>query len=382
VEPETVQWAWKGYIPKRAVTLFDGDPGLGKSTVALNIGARITNGEPMPDGSISDIDGPAGVVLLSAEDSLSTTIRPRLDAVGADVSKILALLSIVDLDGNPRPLTIGDLAAIEHAVHETRAQLVIIDPFMAYLDENTKSYSDQSIRRAIAPLAELADRLDIAVVVVRHLNKNAGANAMYRGGGSIGIIGAARSGLLIAQDPNDESVCVLASIKNNLAERPPSLTYRRETAPNGAMRIVWSGTSSLTANQLLAIPEDDEKRSATDQAIAFLEEVLAIGEVASTAVLKEARQAGIAERTLDRAKQRLGVVANRRGGLGADGYWCWSLRAPPSPKSANEIGGGLSKNGPNMAPYWDCKVCGQHDWKYSEQKNRWLCAWCFPGENE
>jgi hypothetical protein len=163
-------------------------------------------------------------------------------------------------------------------------------------------------------------------VVVRHLNKMPGGNALYRGGGSIGIIGAARSGLLVAKDPDNPDHRVLASTKCNLARLPSSLAYDLSTADNGALRVGWIGPSGHTAESLLAAPRDDEDRDAVQEAVDVLRAVLEAGPVASDEVKKDARRAGISDRTLQRAKSALGIKA-RKVGFTGKGIWQWSLPA-------------------------------------------------------
>jgi hypothetical protein len=134
----------------------------------------------------------------------------------------------------------------------------VIDPLMAFLSGDVNSHRDQDVRRALAPLAKLAEETGTAVVVVRHLNKGSGDNPLYRGGGSIGIVGAARSALLVAQHPEDEGRRVLASLKSNLAKPAPSLAFMLAEAANGAVKVEWKGETPLDAAALLAAPADDE----------------------------------------------------------------------------------------------------------------------------
>jgi hypothetical protein len=271
----------------------------------------------LPDGGRC---GPKGVVLLSAEDGLADTVRPRLDAAGADVERIVALSTVVERNGAERSISLTqDLGTIERAVGRVGASLVVIDPLMAFLSTKTDSHKDQDVRRALAPLAALAERTGAAVLIVRHLNKAAGGNTLYRGGGSIGIIGAARSGLVVAPDPEDPERRILASNKHNLAKAAQSLVFRVGTAPNGAARVAWGGTSGLSASDILKEPADPEQRSAFSEAKDFLSKELADGRVAAELVKKDARAAGVSERTLKRAKRALGVGSEKEG----DGTWSW-----------------------------------------------------------
>src|SRR5918998_235000 len=319
VEPEQVEWLWEDRLPRGKLTVLDGDPGLGKSAVTLDVAARVSAGLELPDGERCE---PAGVVLLSAEDGLADTIRPRLDAAGADTERILALATVPEGRTGERTICIpNDLHLVERAIGRVGAGLVVVDPLMAFLGEKTDAHKDQHVRRALAPTAALAESKGAAVLIVRHLNKAAGGNSLYRGGGAIGIIGAARSGLVVAKDPEDPERRILAANKHNLSSAAPSLLFTLETALNGAARVVWGGTSSLNAGDILKEPADPEQRSAMSEAKEFLLKELAEGPVAAERVKKDARGAGVSERTLKRAKRALAVGSEKEG----DGSWSWAL---------------------------------------------------------
>ncbi len=327
VEPERVEWLWSGRLPLGKLSILDGDPGLGKSAVTLDVAARVSAGLDLPDGEQCS---PAGVVLLSAEDGLADTIRPRLDAAGADTERIVALSTVVETKGGERVISLTrDLPIIEGAIDRVSAGLVVVDPLMAFLSEKTDSYKDQDIRRALAPLAALAERTRAAVLIVRHLNKAAGGNTLYRGGGSIAIIGAARSGLVIAQDPDDPERRILAANKHNLSRAAPSLVFRMGSASNGAARVIWSGTSTLGASDILKEPGDPEQMSALFEAKQFLRAELKDGPVGSEQVKKDARGADISESTLKRAKREMGIVSKKQ----SDGSWSF---VPPEGTTEEE----------------------------------------------
>lgn len=322
VEAEAIEWLWPGRIPCGKVSLIEGDPSLGKSTGFLDIAARVSRGLPLPGGGAF---GPASVVLLSAEDGLADTIRPRLDAAEADVSRIFALRAVRSADGEESFPTIdGSLGAIEEAVRRTNAALVGIDPLMAYLGGDVNSYRDQDVRRAIAPLARMAEETGAAVVLVRHLTKGGGAASIYRGGGSIGIVGAARSALLVAKDPGDEERRIVASVKSNLSKPPASLAYRLETAPNGAPRLAWEeGDAGITADELLAAQAPAvECGRPRDHAVAFLARYLSGGPRPADEVIRDGEAEGLSEKTLRRARATLGAVSVK---VGFPGSWRWAL---------------------------------------------------------
>jgi putative DNA primase/helicase len=346
---EKVDWLWSGYIPLGKLTLIDGDPGLGKSLLSVDLASRLTTGQPMPDGTPS-IQG--GVVLMSLEDGLGDTIVPRLNVVGADKTKIVALQGIPDANGKLRFPTVADTEAIKKACESVDAKLVVIDPLMGYLSAKVNSWVDKDVRRDLSPLAKMAEDIGVSVIIVRHLNKASSSNSVYRGGGSIGIIGAARSALLIAKNPENENQRILAGIKSNLAPLPPSLSYTIENV-DGVPKIVWGGVTSHTADSLLAIPSSPEERSATEDAADFLKDALSGGAVDSKEMMRQARQAGIAERTLHRAKKVLGVTS-KRDAFGRAGKWLWCLDCQDMPKVANinsgNLKGSLATLGDSMPP--------------------------------
>lgn len=324
VQPQATSWLWPGRLPKGKLVVLDGDPGLGKSTLALDLAARVSIGASMPDGPSTT--GPANVVVLSAEDGLADTIRPRLDAAGADTGRIVSL-TINENDAERGLASPSDLAQLERAVRCEQAALVVLDPLVAHLDGGVNSFRDQDVRRALGPLASIAEATGAAILAIRHLTKLAGGSPLYRGGGSIGITGAARSVWLVAADPDDEARRILAIAKSNLAPIPPALAYRIEPAALGGIstsRIVWEGFAPHTAASLLAVPSTDGEHSALDDAKAFLRETLAHGPVPVKAVQKQAREAGISERTLDRAKSAAGVRSMRPDGF--TGPWYWEQR--------------------------------------------------------
>lgn len=355
VEPERLRWLSRGRLAAGKLTVLDGDPGLGKSTALCDWSARVTRGDPLPDG---EAGAPRGVVLLSAEDGLADTIRPRLEAAGADLARVVALVTVpdpADPTGVGRlPAIPDDLPHVERLIRDADAALLIVDPLMAYLGEGVNAHRDQDVRRALAPLAQMAERTGVAVVLVRHLNKAASAHALYRGGGSIGIIGAARCGLLVAADPDDDERRVLAPIKANLARPPASLTFRlAPIAGSDVARVEWLGETSHTARSLLDVPiaeedraERDQERGARAEARAWLRDALAAGPVPAGDVQAAAKRDGVAPRTLDRAKGDLGVVASRQGGIADAGRWAWRLPATedgpltsPTPHSVGGLGG-------------------------------------------
>jgi RecA/RadA recombinase len=336
VVPEPVRWLWPGRLALGKLAILEGRPDEGKTTVAVDLAARTSTGAPMPFETARR--APGGVVFLTAEDGLADTIRPRLEAAKADLTRIVAALP----DELPT-LDDAGLAYIKTLVRQVDAALVIIDPLMAFVPDALDTYRDHHARRLLRKLSALADETGAAVLVLRHVRKGAALNAKDAGGGSIGFTAAARVVLLAAGDPEDETRKVLARVKGNLSAPFPSLGYRLVGA-GLTVRIEWLGTTSHTAEQLLVEPQDAEERTAGEEAVAFLHLLLADGPQPAKDVHRAAREVGITERTLDRAKPRAGVVARRVGGLGKDGWWSWELTAadggeetPPSKDATDPL---------------------------------------------
>lgn len=342
VVAERVRWLWPGRIPMGKLTVLDGDPGLGKSTLSLDVAARVSTGSPLPTGE--RLEDPASVVVLSAEDGIADTIRPRLEAAGADLERVLVFTEVREAVGDRppsvRPPSIPeDVDHLERLVLGEGVALVVIDPLMAYLQSKVDSYRDQDVRRVLHRLTTMAEATGAAVVILRHLSKTGGANPLYRGGGSIGIVGAARCGLLVAPDPEDDTRRILAVSKSNLAAIPEALAYRLATDEDrGTARVRWEGTTSHRAAELLRTrdaDEDDGVAGGRQGAEAFLVDLLAGGPVAAKEALAEAKQADIAARTLDRARKRLGVISRKVGQPGEKGEWRWVLSSEERHGNAN-----------------------------------------------
>jgi hypothetical protein len=297
-----VSWLWPGRLALGKLAMLDGDPGLGKSLLALDLCARLSTGRPMPDGS----PGPevCNCLVLNAEDSEQDTIRPRLVALGADLECIFVLRPQEDPAELLRLPT--HTAMLEEALAQTRARLVVLDPIVAFLDRSVCCQSDQSVRTALQPLRVVAEKFLCVVGMVRHLNKQTGGRSLYRGGGSIGFQGACRSSWLVGADPTQPGRRVLAQVKNSLGPPQPSLAFTLEGEPGTAPRLTWLGSSPLTADELAAGSVGVRKRP-HDIACDFLARFLGEGPRTSREIWEAARKQGLSERTLYRARKELEV---------------------------------------------------------------------------
>jgi putative DNA primase/helicase len=310
LESRPVSWLWPGRLALGKLAMLDGDPGLGKSLVTLDLCARLSKGRSLPDGAPGP--GRAAAIVLNGEDSAEDTIRPRLEALGADLKRVFVLRAEDTSAGEPLRLP-EHKAVLDDALTQTHARLLVIDPIVAFLDPRIQSSNDASVRRALAPLAELADRHGAAVLLVRHLNKSSGRSPIYRGGGSIGFLAACRSGWLIARDPEQPAQCVFAQVKNNLAPPQPSPAYQVDKGESKVLSLSWLGPTDWTAAQLLAGVSRNPPRRLTprERAREFLEGFLRDGPRTSRDIWNAALPLGLTERTLDRVKQELSIRSVR-----------------------------------------------------------------------
>jgi len=306
--PRPVAWLWPAWLGSGKVALCDGDPDLGKSFLTLDLCARLSTGRPMPDGSPGP--GICNSLVLNGEDNADDTLLPRLQALGADRTRVFVPRR---QDGLMEWLRLPtDLGGLEQAIVRTQARLLVLDPVVAFLDATVMVASDASVRRALFPLAQLAQKRDCAIHMVRHLNKQVGGQALYRGGGSIGLLAACRAAWLLARAPQEpERGRVLAQVKNNLGPRQPSLAFRIEGGAGQPPSLTWLGPSPLTADDLVraarAAPAEPRDRAGD-----FLKAFLQGGPRTTREIWPAAVKEGHTKRTLQRARKELSISSERR----------------------------------------------------------------------
>jgi hypothetical protein len=321
IDREDVSWLWPGRIPFGKPVMVDGDPGQGKSTlVSADLTARVTTGAKMPDGTGGG--RPRGAVILSAEDGAADTIRPRLEAAGADLDRV-AIFDGVRIGEDEFGFVVPrDIGVLVDVFRDLDVGLIVLDPLFAYLDSKVDTYKDPAVRQALRPLAKLVEEHRVALAVVRHLNKSQTRSALYRGGGSIAFIGAARAGYVVVSDPADEDRHLFATTKNNIAPKAPTLAYRLQTHPRlGCAVVQWEPEPDpRSALDLLGAGDDQGVQM---DAKAWLAEFLGNGPVRSSDLTKAAEAQGYAERTIYRARAALGVEVGKfvTGRAGRFEWW-------------------------------------------------------------
>jgi hypothetical protein len=319
VAPVDVRWLWQDRIPYGKLTLLVGDPSVGKSFLSLDIATRLSTGVGWPDRQCVPIT-PRNTVIVTAEDDLADTVRPRLDAAGANVDRITAVVGTKRRRDRKHEWLCLDLDIPVLAEHVTavEAGLLILDPITAYFSSKSDSHSNTDVRGVLGPLSDLAASTGCAVLAITHLNKGKAGRALYRAMGSLAFIAAARASWLLGRDPEHDSRRLFLPIKNNLVRDPSGLAFEIVDG-----RLEWSPNRiDVDTDSVLA---DDGEQTSRARAGDWLVSVLAPGPVLVSHLRATAEVAHIGWRSIERAKTDLGVTSARSGGVGGAGSWSWKL---------------------------------------------------------
>jgi hypothetical protein len=317
VEPRAVPWLWPGFIPLGRATLISGDPGCGKSWFCLGLAARLSRGEPWPDGTPGS--GPAQTYYLTVEDDLHDTVRPRIDSLGGDPAMIAAYNS-----EHPLHLNLADPEGLKRLEAEIirlgNVRLVVPDPIIDFSGK-TNPNAGEEVRALLTPLIKLAVKHNFALVLIGHLNKAQTLSAIYRAGGSTsGWLGKCRASFMIFRDLDDKTLRHVIPIKANLAQQdPPQLEFRID---QGRLDIKVSDEDVDIDDQLN--PQTGRKPRERDDAVKWLEDTF-IGqtEVPASDIEAAAFRAGISGRTLDRAKKAAGIRSIQKNDPNGRRCWHW-----------------------------------------------------------
>lgn len=303
IEPDPVRWVWQGRLAEGMLSILEGDPGVGKSSLVLDIAARITRGWKLP-GDDRQMP-PADVVIFAGEDEPSQTIRPRLDNAGADTNRVFYLDTSAGDNGPSYPLSLPrDLDALDNILSSLRPKLVLIEPIMMFFGGDTDTNSDSHVRVVLSKLKAIAEKHSTAILLGRHLTKAKDTDPMYRGQGSIGIIAAVRFSFIATFDPYDTEMKkrVLIPVKQNASEPAPSLTYSVETVEGSdAARIEWHGVSDLTKDDLGNSHLSEADRNALMDAIEWVRHALRNGPVRPAEVKQQCGKDGFEFSEIKRA---------------------------------------------------------------------------------
>jgi putative DNA primase/helicase len=348
LKPEKLVWVWPGRIPEGKLVLLGGPPGLGKSQLTAFMSAVVSNGGSWPCGEGSTL--PGDVIFMSAEDGIQDTIIPRLMAAGADTTRVHIVAAATKPDGTGRKTFSlkTDVDLLEAKAKEIGCvRLIIVDPISAYMG-GSDGNGNVETREVLEPLADMANRLKIAVVAVTHLNKGgAGGNqsALNRFAGSIAFVAAARAAFAVIEDPEDDGRRLLLQAKNNLGKKCEGLAFRLEQRMVAdeiiSSNVMFEGEHvSHSIDEALTASETrggTDHRSGKDEAADFLRDILAKGAMPVLEIEREARDAGLLgpdspisqNKSFRSARDMLEISPQRKGGAGAKGQWVWQLPSTP-----------------------------------------------------
>lgn len=308
-----VEWLWYSYIPYGKITIVEGDPGEGKTTLVLKLAAALSGGLPLPCDADRERE-PIHIIYQTAEDGIDDTIKPRLEKAGADCSMIRVI------DETEKELSMTD-DRLEQAIVETGARLVILDPIQAYIGAKVDMHRANEIRPVLKHLGMIAEKYNCAIVLIGHMNKAAGSKSTYRGLGSIDIQATVRSVLLVARLRDKPNIRIMAHDKSYLAPTGDAIGF--EMPEDSGM--VCIGPYDITIDELLSGNEGRGKKK-LDIAENFIKEYFgSCKEIISNDILQEAARRGIKRNTLLSAKKKLGITSSKAKTEDGTSYWTWLL---------------------------------------------------------
>lgn len=308
-----VEWLWYPYIPYGKITIIEGDPGEGKTTLVLKLAAALSRGLPLPCDDDKEYE-PIHIIYQTAEDGIEDTIKPRLEKAGADCSMIRVI------DETDKELSMTD-DRLEQAIIETKARLIILDPIQAYIGATVDMHRANEIRPVLKHLGTIAEKHNCAIILIGHMNKASGSKSTYRGLGSIDIQATARSVLLVARLRDKPNIRIMAHDKSSLAPAGDAIGFEM-TEDNG---MVCIGPYDITIDELLSGNEGRGKKK-LDIAENFIKEYFGSNKVIpSNEIMMEAAKRSIKRNTLLSAKKKLGITSDKEKAEDGTIYWTWVM---------------------------------------------------------
>lgn len=313
VVSKEVEWLWYPYIPYGKITIIEGDPGEGKTTLVLKLAAALSRGLPLPCDDDKEYE-PIHIIYQTAEDGIEDTIKPRLEKAGADYSMIRVI------DETDKELSMTD-DRLEQAIIETGARLIILDPIQAYIGATVDMHRANEIRPELKHLGIIAEKHNCAIILIGHMNKASGSKSTYRGLGSIDIQATARSVLLVARLRDKPNIRIMAHDKSSLAPAGDAIGFEM-TEDNG---MVCIGPYDITIDELLSGNEGRGKKK-LDIAENFIKEYFGSNKVIpSNEIMMEAAKRSIKRNTLLSSKKKLGIISDKEKAEDGTIYWTWVM---------------------------------------------------------
>ena len=305
VQSQEIEWLWYPFIPYGKLTIVQGDPGDGKTTLILNIAAKLSKGEGLDNDM--KLTEPMNIIYQTAEDGLADTVKPRLEKAGADCERIVVI------DESYKSLSMAD-ERLKEAIIQTGARMLILDPIQAYLGGGMDMNRANEARDMTKRLGALAEKYKCAIILIGHMNKASGNKAAYRGMGSIDFFAVARSVLLVGRVEGEPNIRAVVQIKNNLAQFGHPKAF--ELMESG---FKWLGDYEITADEVLG--GIAPKANKLEQAKQILRELAETSNaIQSNEIFDMSEKQGISKRTLENAKKELGIRARK-----INNSWYWEL---------------------------------------------------------
>jgi len=305
IQSQEIEWLWYPFIPYGKLTIIQGDPGDGKTTLILNIAAKLSKGGGIDEAM--KIAEPMNIIYQTAEDGLADTVKPRLELAEADCERVSVI------DESEKSLSMID-ERLEEAIQRTNARLLILDPIQAYLGGSMDMNRANEARDMTKKLSLLAEKYRCAIVLIGHMNKASGNKATYRGMGSIDFFAVARSVLLVGRVEGKDNIRAVLQIKNNLAPFGHAKAF--ELSERG---FSWLGDYEITVAEVLGgfAPKANKQEQAKQMLLELAE---TRNSIPSNEILELAEEKGISKRTLENAKKELNIRARKMNNV-----WYWGL---------------------------------------------------------
>lgn len=306
IEPQEIKWLWYPFIPYGKVTLLQGDPGDGKSTFMLTLAAILSSANPLPQ--MIGPTKPVNVIYLTTEDDMADTVVPRFIRAGGNRSRLTFI------DESERHITFSDERILQ-AIKETNAKFLILDPLSSYIGKCSLNSANE-VRPEFNHLIQAAKETGCAIVVIAHMNKNTDAKSLYRAAGSIDVIGAVRSSLLIAHDPDNDARRIMVQLKANLAPLENGIAFFVNNEG-----IIFDGAVQYSADELLnriGSAQRGRPPAKINKAMMLLKNFLSEMERSQEMCMAMLEENGIAESTAKKAKRELEIESFK---LGSRSYW-------------------------------------------------------------